>query len=391
MILLRVFALFAAGLGAAAQFGKISVLFPAWAAAYPEAGATLGFLLSLISLIGVILGLVAGMVVARVGFRRMMIAALLLGAALSAVQSLMLPLPAMLVLRAVEGLSHLAIVVAAPTLMAEITDDKARPLAMSLWGTYFGVAFALYAVIGPSLLALGGLPVVLLSHAAYMVMLAGVLFLTLPDDRQLRAGAIAHPAQRLRLGTVLRRHAQAYASPFVAAPALGFLFYTATFVAILTVLPPYLPEATRDGLMTVLPVAGIITGLTLGAALLRLVPAVPVAICGFLAAAACALLTGLLPGASWPPVLLFCALGFVQGSSFASIPQINHDPADRALANGALAQMGNLGNFIGTPILLAMTGAMGLTGLVIFAVVAYCGGAALHLGAARMRKRNVLA
>jgi MFS transporter, DHA1 family, inner membrane transport protein len=143
--------------------------------------------------------------------------------------------------------------------------------------------------------------------------------------------------------------------------------------------------------VTVLPVAGIVTGLTLGALCLRLVPAVPVAICGFLAAATCALLMGVLPGASWPPVLLFCALGFVQGSSFASIPQINHDPADRALANGALAQMGNLGNFIGTPILLAMTGAMGLTGLVIFGVVAYCGGAAVHLSAARMRARTALA
>ncbi|QOL82293.1 MFS transporter [Pseudooceanicola spongiae] len=391
MILLRVFALFAAGLGAAAQFGKISVLFPAWAAAYPDSGAGLGFLLSMISLIGVVLGLVAGMVVARVGFRRMMIAALLLGAALSAVESLMLPLPVMLVLRGIEGLSHLAIVVAAPTLMAEITDDKSRPLAMSLWGTYFGVAFALYALIGPALLSFGGLPVVLMSHAAYMVVLAGVLFMTLPDDRLPRDGAVAHPAQRLGLGMILRRHVQAYTSPHVAAPALGFVCYTATFVAILTVLPPFLPDATRDGLVTVLPVAGIVTGLTLGALCLRLVPAVPVAICGFLAAATCALLMGVLPGASWPPVLLFCALGFVQGSSFASIPQINHDPADRALANGALAQMGNLGNFIGTPILLAMTGAMGLTGLVIFGVVAYCGGAAVHLSAARMRARTALA
>ena len=158
---IRVLALFVTGMGAAAQFGKVSVLFPAWQAAYPQAGVAAGFLVSLVSLMGVLLGLLAGMVVTRVGFRRTLIGGLVMGALLSGLQALMPPLPVMLGLRAIEGLAHLAIVVAAPTLLAEITDDRSRPLAMTLWGTYFGVAFAFYAAIGPWVIGAGGVPLVI--------------------------------------------------------------------------------------------------------------------------------------------------------------------------------------------------------------------------------------
>ena len=74
------------------------------------------------------------------------------------------------------------------------------------------------------------------------------------------------------------------------------------------------------------------------------------------------------------PVLLFGALGLVQGASFAAVPQLVASPADRATANGAMAQMGNAGNLVGTPALLGAggTGAM-------FAAVAFA--YALGLGA----------
>ena len=45
---LRVFALWAAGLGAAAQYGKMSVIFDLLPKIYPQAGASLGFLVSMV-------------------------------------------------------------------------------------------------------------------------------------------------------------------------------------------------------------------------------------------------------------------------------------------------------------------------------------------------------
>jgi len=54
-----------AGMTAAGQFAKVSVIFPELATAYPAAAASLGFLVSILSLTGVLTGLVAGMMVAR--------------------------------------------------------------------------------------------------------------------------------------------------------------------------------------------------------------------------------------------------------------------------------------------------------------------------------------
>lgn len=385
---IRVAALFVTGMGAAAQFGKVSVLFPAWEAAYPEAGAAAGFLVSLVSLMGVLLGLLAGMVVTRVGFRRTLIGGLVLGALLSGLQAFMPPLPVMLALRGLEGLAHLAIVVAAPTLMAEITDERSRPMAMTIWGTYFGVTFALYAAFGPWMLGAGGVPLVLGGHAGFLLVMAAVLLVLLPDDRKLADGAVAHPAERLTLGVIARRHRAAYTSAWIAAPGVGWLFYAINFVALMTVLPSFLPEATRDMQMTLLPLVGIISALTLGTLALKLYRAVPVAVLGFVMAALSVVLLVLMPGTVWVPALLFIAMGFMQSGSFAAVPQINAEAGDRALSNGVLAQMGNLGNLTGTPILLAMTGAMDFAGLVLFSVTLYGMGALVHLVAARMRARE---
>ncbi|MBL4645883.1 MAG: hypothetical protein JKY99_05435, partial [Rhizobiales bacterium] len=62
--------LWTAGLGAAAQFAKISLIFPDLQNYYADAGSALGFMVSLLSFLGIVLGLFAGMLVARLGFRK---------------------------------------------------------------------------------------------------------------------------------------------------------------------------------------------------------------------------------------------------------------------------------------------------------------------------------
>ncbi|MGY9049696.1 MAG: MFS transporter, partial [Rhodobacterales bacterium] len=61
---------------------------------------------------------------------------------------------------------------------------------------------------------------------------------------------------------------------------------------------------------------------------------------------------------------------------------------DRALANGAVAQMGNLGNLAGTPILLAMLTTFGATGGLAVTLVCYLLGLGLHLRAAAARAQR---
>jgi hypothetical protein len=76
-------------------------------------------------------------------------------------------------------------------------------------------------------------------------------------------------------------------------------------------------------------------------------------------------------------ILLFACMAFVQSAGFAIVPQINPDAASRALANGALAQMGNLGNLTGTPLLIALYQGAPVLGPFLFLVIAYGSGVAI--------------
>ena len=99
-------------MGAAAQYGKVSVIFDLLPDAYPDAGAAVGWIVSLVGFVGIIFGVMAGLVVARIRYRRALLSALWAGAAVSCLQAFLPPLPWMLFARVIEGASHLAIVVA---------------------------------------------------------------------------------------------------------------------------------------------------------------------------------------------------------------------------------------------------------------------------------------
>ncbi len=375
-----ILALWAAGLGAAAQFAKIAVIFPTLQQVYGDTGAGLGFAVSLLSFLGIGFGLLAGLLVARAGVWRLLFAALVLGAVISTWQSLMLPLPLLLVSRVIEGMSHLVIVVAAPTLIAQVSAERHRAAAMTVWSTFFGVAFALVAWLGAPLVAAQGPQVLFLIHAGYMLAAAAVLRLLMPTGQ-----VMPDDPTPLRLGQMLRSHVEIYRSPHVSAPALGWLFYTLTFVSLLTVLPPLVPPGSRALVAIAMPLAGIATSMTIGILLLRRFTPVTVVIAGFAVAAAIALLIGLRPANPWLPIALIGALGLVQGASFAAIPQLNPTPARQSHANGAVAQMGNLGNACGTPLLLGAVAGFGFEGMIGFLVLCYGLGIAVHLLQARRR------
>lgn len=369
--------IWAAGLGAAAQYGKISVIFDRLPQIYPDAGTSLGFAVSLVGFLGILLGIVAGVLVARVGYRRALLTALVVGAGASAFQALFPPLPLFLSSRVVEGAAHLAIVVAAPTMIAQIVTQRESGLALTLWGTFFGVAFAVLAWAGLALVNAAGLASLLWAHAAYMALIALVLWPRLPR--------IVQQARGVRWVELITAHRRIYGSAYIGAPALGWLFYTLCFVSVLTLLPGHLDPSERAFVIGAMPLLSILSSLTFGVWLLRFMPATGVVILGFTGCAGCALLLWLLPGNAVPALALGASLGLVQGASFAAVAQLNAAPEDRALANGGLAQMGNLGNTAGTPLFLALIGVAGYAGFAIGMACVFLVGALIHLWLARQR------
>ncbi|KGF70399.1 membrane protein [Hoeflea sp. BAL378] len=377
--LFLVLLLWAAGLGAAAQFAKIVVIFPELQAHYGQTGAASGYLVSLISVVGMLLGLIAGIIAIQIGVRRLLLSGLVLGAVISAWQATLPGFGWMLASRLVEGLSHLAIVVSAPTLIAELSGRRYQGMALTLWGSYFGVAFAAIALAAPWVLATFGLPGLPAIHAVYMAAIAGLLTLALPVIDRRDAPPWPTP------GDIARRHLAAYSSAFIAAPALGWLFYTLTFVSMLAILPSTLDPGIRAFATAAMPLASIASSMTIGNLLLRYVSAVSVIVAGFAIAILLVLAFWITGPQPWLFIALFAALGLVQGATFAAVPELNAALPDRALANGGIAQTGNLGNALGTPALLAVTAAGSAAGLPVLLIVCYASAIAVHLAMARRR------
>lgn len=379
--LVLVLLLWLAGLGAAAQFAKIAVPFADFRALYPGVGSGFAWLLSIISVVGIFLGMTAGILAAKFGYVKLLILGLLLGAGVSFWQALLPGFPGMLVSRLIEGFSHLSIVVVAPTLIAQISSDRFRGMAMTLWSTFFGVSFAVIAWIGLPFVAAHGLSDLLTAHALFMLAVACCLAIAF------HAFDVQLPTSNTRLSvmSILRQHVSAYRSPRISSPAIGWLFYTLTFVALLAIIPATLPADSRATIVGLLPLISIATSLILVSFLLNLITATNIVIIGFLMAASVVLLTFTGLSISFVFAGLFAVLGLIQGASFAAVVQLNASAEDRALANGAMAQMGNLGNTLGTPILLAILGISGVTGLLLTVCGLYLAGGLAHTLMSRKR------
>ena len=108
--------LYGAGLLAAGQFAKISLILGPLALVYP--GWPVAFAVSGVAVIGIIFGVMAGGLTASMGPRRAILAALGLSALAGGAQALLPAFPILIALRVVEGAGHLVMVVAIHTLMA---------------------------------------------------------------------------------------------------------------------------------------------------------------------------------------------------------------------------------------------------------------------------------
>ncbi|MCC1482088.1 MFS transporter [Roseibaca sp. Y0-43] len=373
--------LWLAGLGAAAQYGKISVIFDRLPQVYPQAGAALGWTVSMVGVIGIALGLVAGILAARIGLRRALLAGLWAGAAVSLLQASFPPLPVFLALRVVEGVSHLALVVVIPTLIAQLSTDRLRPLMLTVWGTFFGVAFAILVFAGLPLVDRFGMSALFVAHAVYMAGFAMVLHAWVPRDR-------AGEGQMPGLAALGRDHLRIYRSAHISAPAWGWLFYTFCFVSFLTLVPPFLPEAQRVWVVGAMPLVSIASSLVLGVQLLRVTSPIGVVVLGFGLSAACALALLAAPGNAVLCLTFASALGLVQGASFAAVPQLNTAPDSRAMANGGMAQMGNIGNTLGTPMIAWAITFGGHAAMMLALAAALIAGCLVHLWLAHLRRQG---
>ena len=354
---LQVAVLFLTGLFAAFQFAKVSLTLGLHGEVYGLKEVGVSPLVSSVALVGLILGVIAGAVVARVGAKRAIVLACVLGGLLSIFQAALPGFGVMVGLRILEGFCHLAIVVAAPVLMSASASDRDRPIAMSIWAMFFGVAFSVAAAVFPLVLAQGGLPLLYVGHGVGLIACAGGLWARVPASPKTAAGGRPAP---------VALHRQIYSSARESLPGFSFFPYTFTFIALLAFLPERLPMAGLGELLPILTLVG-----TFGAGwAARYVSPETLGQWGYALTGAGAVLVWI--GMDWAVYPMFLAMGIMPGASFAAIPHFNPSLEGRARAAGAIAQMGNLGTSTGTPVFGLVALSYGLGGLMTLTVVV-CG------------------
>ena len=344
-----VWAVFAAGLVAGAYMTKVP---PALPGLRGELGLTLvesSLIVTTFNVLGMLVGMLAGMVCDRLGHRRIALAGLAVMAAGGVLGAAAHGFALLLVSRFVEGVGFILFAVPAPALMSSLTaSTRDRAKALGLWSAYMPTGGTIALLAAPPLIAFAGWRALWLALAAAALLAALPFAAAVPASRPAQVGSLRLVAESLRQKGNL----------FM---ALLFACYVAQWTSIMVWLPTFLTEqgmstsaaALATALMVLVNAPGNLAGgwlLSRGVARGRLVLAAS------LIAALCevGMLASGLPGSlRFALVLAFslCA-GAIPASVFAGLPVHARSPQHIATGNGIVLQFSNLGQFFG-PLLIA--------------------------------------
>jgi len=353
---------FAAGYVVGMQVGKVPPALPALEAELGLPRVIAGLIASSYYGIGAVLGVAGGLLVDRLGIRRMVI----LGGVTMALASLAGGFASngaqLLAARIVEGFGYATLTVAGPKMLVAATDVHARRFVLGIWGTYMPVGIALSLAVATALLEPFG-------WRGLWFLNAGLIVLFL-----LGFAAVAAPGRwqaPVRAETTLDREGvrATLARPGPWLFGACFVIFAVQWQAIMAWLPTFLIETqarslTGAALFTALFVLATAAGSVASAWLMQrgiarwLLLGVSFAAMGVCAAMLYAPFT---PVAAKIPLAVCFALagGPVPSACFEGGIAHAPGPARVAMTGGFVAQGAALGAVAGPPLLAAVTQALG--------------------------------
>jgi predicted MFS family arabinose efflux permease len=339
-----VWALYVGGLVTGAYMTKVPPALPQMRAELGLSLVEAGLIVTTFNVLGMLVGVLAGMLCDRFGRKRLAIAGLALmavGGVLGAAVTSFMPL---LASRFVEGVGFILFAVPAPALMSGLAATPSeRAKALGLWSSYMPTGGTIALLAAPLLIGIWDWRALWLAIAAAAVV-AGVLFARIvPDSPPASVGSARLIAETLaQRGNLVM--------------AMLFTCYVAQWTTIMVWLPTFLSEhgasttaaAMATALMVLANIPGNLAGgwlLSHGFARNRLV----LTACAIAAVCEMGMLSTVLPGAvRFALVLVFslCA-GLIPASVFAGLPVHARTPQHIATGNGLVLQFSNLGQFFG--------------------------------------------
>jgi MFS family permease len=342
----RIALIYGIGVLAAGQLGIVPPLVPALqrdlGVSLPEAGLAV----SILTLVGAVLGLPAGDWCQRVGHARALSIGILIMASAAAVCAAADDASTLIVARGLAGVGYLLVVVAAPSLLASTAQPQHQAFALSLWGTFVPVGIALAGMVVAGFANRTSWRTI---FAGDVVLLAAALIVAVTAVRQV--GAPGNRDQHVPMASLRS------AIPL----SLAFFCFALLFLALAGLLPSYLVEdrgmATGDAGRTVAIVTalGIVGSFAAGWLMRRGVAPGRLMAAGLIASTALAALSFTAVVPLLPAIvclgLSFAVGGLVPSAAFASVPLVAADARAIGVINGLIAQTGSLGSLAGPPVL----------------------------------------
>jgi len=336
-----------AGIAAAMQFAKFSFAFDFLKAQYNVSPFWIGLSLSVVGLIGLIFGITISIYISKIGQNKILLISLLLGVFISFVQALNPVFPILFISRILEGISHLGIVVTAPIIMIVLSSEKHHSIIMGLWSSFFGIAFSVTAWAGKPIMELFSISGLFLIHAIVLLALFLILFFSIKK--------LDIPHNENNKISFLTAHTKVYSNWRTVSPGILFFFHTFMYIALFTFLPRLSEnENTKNVLLVILPLISIIGTMIAGIISQYFVSPSKLSVAAYISLLVLIFVVKLsfnnntfFVAAS---MVLILFSGIIQGSVFSLIPNISLTTEEQTNANGAVAQLGNLGSTLGPPI-----------------------------------------
>jgi MFS transporter, DHA1 family, inner membrane transport protein len=381
-----IWAVFAGGLVAGAYMTKVPPALPQLRAALELSLVEATFIVTTFNVLGMIVGIFAGMLGDRYGRKRFALGGLALmaaGGVLGAAVDAFVPL---LVSRFIEGVGFILFAVPAPALMSAMSADaRERAKALALWSAYMPTGGTLALLAAPVFIAAASWRALWLALAAAAAVAAIAVARAVP------------PMPTARVSS-LRLLVESLAQPGNVAMALLFACYVAQWTSIMVWLPTFLAEhgastaaaSAATALMVLVNAPGNLAG---GWLLARGVPRGALVIGASAIAALCeiGMLSPMLPGAArYAMVLVFSACaGVIPASIFAGLPVHARSPQHIATGNGMVLQFSNLGQFFGPLAIAWIASRYGGWEATLWAMLAFAlGGGACGIALGRIEKRR---
>ena len=344
------------------QFGKVPPALPILQTDLDMSRVVAGFIASSFYGIGAVFGVACGLLVDRLGTRRMIVAGGVTMALASLAGGLAWSGTLLLAARVIEGFGFAILTVAAPKVIVAATGADVRRFALGAWGTYMPIGMALSLLMATALLEPLGWRGLWFLHAGLVLLYLGAFgWGTAP--RRWQAPAVGGAASDLTGA----RATLARPGPWLF--GVCFVLFSIQWLALMAWLPTFLIETQGRSLAEAALLTAFIVSMTaLGAVagawimhrdaarwLLIAIAYVAMGVCG------AALFASFTPAAAKIPIAACFALigGLLPAACLEGGAAHAPSQAQVAMASGFVAQGAALGSVLGPPLLAAVTDALG--------------------------------